>query len=419
MIVENDPFGKNETGNTDLLAGVASGFDYCTTSLGPAAWMSIVVPRAEFLTIYPDYPTEAQPSSGRVANGCGLDPDRCRASGLGEAVELASCCAWGDLALVRATARDMPDGTIGPQEVTGFSDAQVRARGAWNLRYGAYDWQPPPYLGAEIDWIAGTNAVTGADVFVPADHVLIGRRTSGDKAAVAIADSNGCAAGATKALAMEAALLELIERDATGRWWYGRRTRATLPAALLDRWPVLAHWLERRTRRTRLLDLTSDLGVPVAASLSTEPDGSLPALGFAARFEMAEAAGAAVAEMLAVEMSLLRSADQIGDLAKEWLARSPAAIPPVGRAKTNARTGALAASGRSLQRAIDALDSKRHRIVLVELTRKAFGVPVVRAIVPGLCHYKPRFGFSRLLASDPHDLALARAFRPNSVPLLI
>lgn len=419
MIQENEPWGKNQTGDTNRLAALAAEFDCFTTPIGPAAWVSVVVPGARLLARYPNYPKAALPVSGRVANGCGLGAERCGLSGMGEAVELASCCAWGDEVLIRARLDDLPPATIGPQAATGFSPAQIRARAAWNQRYGLHDWRPPAYRGAEINWMSGVDAVSGATVLLPADGVLIGLREAGDEAATAIADSNGCAAGATKAQAMEAALLELIERDATGRWWYGGRLRPTLPAALLDKWPELSQWLDERMRLTRLVDLTTDIGIPAVAAISTAPDGRTPAIGFAARFELVEAAGAAVAEMLGVEASLLRAAEQPDPLTAEWLARSPAALPPSGPEATVSRTETSAEPGLRLASAICALDRAGCRIAFVDLTRPAFGVPVIRAVAPGLCHYKPRFGHHRLLAPDPHDLAAVRPNRPNPLPLLL
>lgn len=419
MIEEKCPSGKNETGDANRLKMLAAEFDCFTTRIGPAAWTSVVVPGARLLARAPNYPKAALPVSGRMANGCGLDAERCRLSGLGEAVELASCCAWGDEVLIRARLDDLPPATIGPQAATGFSPAQIRARAAWNQRYGLHDWRPPAYRGAEINWMSGVDAVSGATVLLPADGVLIGLREAGDEAATAIADSNGCAAGATKAQAMEAALLELIERDATGRWWYGRRLRPSLPAALLDKWPDLTRWLEGRTRRIRLLDLTTDIGIPVVAAVSTAPDGNTPAMGFAARFEMVEAAGAAVAEMLGVETSLLRAAEQPDPLTAEWLVRGPAALPPSGPEATDFRTKTPAEPGTRLVSVIGALDRAGCRIAFVDLTRPAFGVPVIRAVVPDLCHYKPRFGPHRLLAPDLRDLAPVRSTRPNPVPLLL
>ena len=134
---------------------------------------------------------------------------------------------------------------------------------------------------------------------------------------------------------------------------------------------------------------------------------------------MAEAAGAAVTEMLGVEASLLLAAEQPDPLTAEWLARSPAALPPSGSEATDARTKTPAEPGTRLASAIGALDRAGCRIAFVDLTRPAFGVPVIRAVAPDLCHYKPRFGHHRLLAPDLRDLAPVRSTRPNPMPLLL
>lgn len=133
---------------------------------------------------------------------------------------------------------------------------------------------------------------------------------------------------------------------------------------------------------------------------------------------MMEAAGAAVVEMLGVEASLLLAAKQPDPLTADWLARSPAALPLSGPEATDSRTEIPAQPGTRLALAIGALNRAGCRIAFVDLTRPAFGVPVIRAVVPALCHYKPRFGHCRLLAPDLRDLAPARSARPNPVPLL-
>ncbi len=419
MIAENDGLGESETDDADRLRSLAPYFDTFTLRIGPAAWVSAVVPGTSLLSLGRTYPEAALPASGRVANGCGLDPDRCRTSGLGEAVELASCCAWGDEPLVRARAADLPPGTVWPQEMTGLTAAQTDNRQSWNRRYGSYDWRPPAYGGGEIEWIAGTNAVSGAMVHLPADGILIGRREPGDEAAVAIADSNGCAAGATSEKALEAALLELIERDATGRWWYGRRRRPELPFSLLESWPDLCRWLGGRARSTRLLDLTTDIGIPVVAAVSTSADGGGPAIGVAARLAQQDAAGGAVAEMLGVETSLLQAQDEADPQIAEWLARGPAGLPRSGPVADDDGQARPVFAGRGPERLIGALDGAGCRVIVVDLSRPMFGVPVMRAVSPELCHCKPRFARDRLLAPDARDLAPARSAQPNPVPLLI
>ena len=107
---------------------------------------------------------------------------------------------------------------------------------------------------------------------------------------------------------MLSGLLELIERDAVALWWRGgRRGRAI---ALEE--PALADAAGRLVqlrqgcmdRRTCLLDMTTDIAVPVVAALSFSTGGDGFCLGTAARPSLASAAGAALTEMAQTELAV-------------------------------------------------------------------------------------------------------------------
>jgi ribosomal protein S12 methylthiotransferase accessory factor YcaO len=324
----------------------------------------------------------------------------CLAGGLGEAVELASACAWGDEALFRAQATEFAPGeAILPREWLGLTAGQMAARRRWNAGpLGTADWRPEPLSPVRaIDWIAGRDAHDGAKRWAPADLVLIGRREAGDPDAVGVADTRGCAAGATAEAALLHALRELAERDAVGRWWHGGRGAAALPCARAELDTGLVAFLHERPRVMRLLRLAPasegpELGGVVVAAASWEPDGRRVALGFAARSTEAEAAAEAVMEMLQTELGLAQRAALADPLAALWQARVRAghgplaetlpAPPPTGRAP-----GAAAELGLRLDR----LAVAGRSVTLFDLTRPAFGVPVLRAVVPGLACDRPRW----------------------------
>ena len=399
------------------------------------------------LRAWPGFPAASTPEAGRLASGRGLSAVAARRSALGEAAELASACAWGDEALVTATMAAIGPAAIPPAALTGVSARQVAGRDAWNRRHGGFDWRPPPFDEArEIAWIEVTDAYAGPPAFAPADAVLIGRREAGDAEAVAIADSSGCAAGETVEAATLAAVLELVERDATGRWWYGGRRRPPVSADAAGLPTVLAAFLTERTRRTVLFDITTDLGIPVVAAVSAEADGRDVALGFAARPDAPSAACAAATEMLQMEMALA-AARELGREAADWWTwrrRVTMALPPLDAAgrlpaarfgTTRSATAPLLADrrvtgrladGRDTQPPLDALAAvlaalERAVIPLwtVDLTRPAIGVPVVRALSTALCHAKPRFARPRLGATDRRDVERVAVGRERRVPLLV
>ena len=240
--------------------------------------------------------------------------------------------------------------------------------------------------------------------YAPADFAFIGRRQAGDPDAVAIGDSNGCAAGPTIETAKLAAILELVERDATGRWWYGRLGRAPVDIASLTIEAGLLVWLNARNRRTWLFDITTDIGIPVFAAASAEQGGRDVALGFAARIEPQSAAIAALSEMLQMEVSL-NAARAMGEAAgnwKQWRAKASMATPPLDGASQLApspiQPSRLPQASSELAVALEACARNGIDLHFSDMTRPEIGVPAIRALSAALCHYKPRLNRKRLIA---------------------
>lgn len=412
MIDQTDPGCDNQGPSVDPLDQLAPYFDVAVAQFGPGIYLCAAVPNDRALSRWPDFPRAAQPESGRIGTGCGIDETSCRRSGLGEAVELAASCFWGNEPLVLASAAELGAEAVEIDLLNGFTPGQLARRDAWNDQWRGYDWRPRPAARrTPRHWIEARDCATGRIGLLPAEFVLIGMREAGDEEAAAIADSNGCACGPTPDAARLSALLELIERDAVGRWWFGMRRRPNLPPEVFEPWPELFRHLTTRRRHTRLFDLTTDLAVPVVAAVSFEPDGSVVALGSAARASLAAAALAAAAEMTAVETSLPPWREIAADtVAGMWLREASAAVPPLD--ETTPHAGGIGAEAipveALLAHCIEAAERCGCRVFFVDLTRSCLGVPVFRAVSPELCHTKPRLGKLRLLAPDHRDLAPGR-----------
>lgn len=346
------------------------------------------IPNNHAFTRWPAFPMAARPQFGRVAAGRGVDAAQCRNSAFGEALELASACVWADEGLLDAPRAELGAAAISPSELNGHSPRQIEQRAAWNASpYGALDWRPAPCpADRTIAWVE-TMDVAGQACFIPADHVYVGRKEPGDDTAACIATTSGCAAAPTPEAAKAAALLELMERDAVGQWWYARQQKA--PVALAEAalpGPVL-RFLDARARRVILLDLTCWTGVPVRAAVSFDPDGTQVALGFGCDLQPENAARSAVVEMLQTEIGLTQRSRNKDPLTQIWLRKmhrnrlpitdrpSESAMPPV----------------QTVPDLLDRLTSRDRRVAFVNLTRPQFATPVYRAIVPGLCSDKPRF----------------------------
>lgn len=341
--------------------------------------------------------------------GRGLSREAALRSCLGEAAERRAAAQPGHLALLQVPARDLPGCAIAANRLWCFSRRQL-VRGP----HPSEDIAPAAWaaglatMRACRSWCRARRGGESGPAFVPRDAVLL---VEGG-----IAGSNGVAAGADRRAAERAALLELVERDAVAIWWYGRVRRAPVPLAALDETAggPLRRWLEGRVRRSWLLDLTGDLGIPVVAALSAEPSGRAIAYGFAAAETIAGAALAAVLEMLQSEISL--------ELAARRQARTgEVAAGPAGRLLAWSRRADLRrlpflaadpaerpAARREGEPAAIIAGRLGAPVLLVDLDGPDDPFPVVRAFAPGLRPWRPRFRRGRL-RSVPRRLGWSAA----------
>jgi ribosomal protein S12 methylthiotransferase accessory factor len=270
--------------------------------------------------------------------------------------------------------------------------------------------------GKAIEWIGAFDAATTQTALVPADICL--RRPPGRRAIEPVgALSSGAAAGRDFESAALRAVLELCERDAAALWWLGGRRpksfalehpAAAAVAALIGR-------LRQGTisRRTSLLDITTDTGVPVVAAVSVDQDGRGLACGLSSRLSATEAAKAAILEMCQMEMAApvadakraergeaaLNEADRRHLRRAAFAATDCELLHPFGVA-----AGAPSeAADTALEGLIGRLSRRGIRFFLVDHTRKDIGVSVARAVSPDLQPF----------AATPSTSRLARARSEN------
>ncbi|MDT0328059.1 TOMM precursor leader peptide-binding protein [Nocardiopsis lambiniae] len=151
--------------------------------------------------------------------------------------------------------------------------------------HGHPAFEPIPYTPhTPTHWVWAWSTLEGRRVLVP-EHVAFWHAGTGDTRFL-YESSNGCAVGGDLAEAVLYGLFEVIERDAFLLAWYSR-TRLREIATPDD--PDLVHLVDLLTERglrLRILDLTSDLGVPTALATVTAPEevvraGTAPAMSLA------------------------------------------------------------------------------------------------------------------------------------------
>lgn len=351
-------------------------------------------------------------SGGDVFSGAGFRPADAIRSCLGEFAEFQS---WlfrpGD-----ATRRGVDAArSIDPWSVLGFSEQQ---------RMQDYDDIPSSATFAgEIDWSAAVCLNDGLPAWIPSQlcHGRYAERTPAPRS-MWRNDSNGCAAGATAEDARLAALLELIERDATGIWWYGRCRRPGIDPATLSR-PALQAAIDARRQRgqsVHLLDLTHDLQVPVVAAILIQ-DEQLRGLGVGCKPSFEAAAASAYLELCQMELAITLATQRasVADVSLlNWLERVNVKdhpyLTPAGISE------AMKAPEPTFDELVRRLLSGGLRTYAVDLQREDIGIPAVRLFVPGLCHYKPRLGFPRLTEVPKMLGWREQSFRDlNATPLMM
>ncbi|HZY55226.1 MAG TPA: TOMM precursor leader peptide-binding protein [Reyranella sp.] len=349
------------------------------------------------------------------ASGKGVTADQARASCLAEAVERYAC-AWTGTEPRRVARRDaLGDSALHPHRLLNYSDYQYDNRATLNPGAFVTDRIPRRFdEGAAIDWSPAWSLRDDAMRWLPARYVYFNYDGQGveDDHPFCSADSNGTATGATLEEAMFHALLELIERDGVALWWYNRLQMPEIGLDGIDDRLVGAMTAHYGTlgRDLRLIDLTTDIGVPVVAALSVRRDGTRPLLGLGAHLDPRLAAMRALTEMNQMLMFEDAGPDtriepmSIGDAAMNFLNTGSIDGQPylLPRAGTVRRIDELptpfpgdSVSG-GLRFLVERLAAMGHDTIAFDYSRKDLPLACARIVVPGLRHFWSRRGPGRL-----------------------
>jgi len=317
-------------------------------------------------------------------SGVGLTPQEAFQGCIGEGIEyLSQLQAETDSVL--AGGVDERWGCLGPQARALVSDLSQRRI------------QPERALS----WCRATRLADGSETWLPADICL--RRPPARRDFVPpFPLSIGSAAGPSRDAAALHGLLELIERDAASLWWRGGQRARAIPArhpavAVADGLLQQLRGGAAAPRRTWLLDITTDVGVPSVAAVSCRSDGSGFAFGLAARPTLEAAVRSATLEMCQGELAdviVAAKRSERGDdalNAQDRIHLQRAAINadqckllhPVAEHAAHLSIHATEASG-TFELIVERLQLSGIETFCIDLTRQRFAVPVIRVIAPGL-----------------------------------
>ena len=348
-----------------------------------------------------------------MSSGKGVTDGQARASGLCEGLERYSGVYRGDEARKRATLRSLGNTATHLNQCALYSDRQYQNRDRQNHGKGHYNYVPAPFdPGREIDWTPVWSLTRETTHYLPTAYCYF-NYPHGTEEAFYVGDSNGNAAGNTKEEAILQGFLELVERDSVALWWYNRVRR---PGVNLD---GFSDPYPRRLREVVLglgremwvIDLTSDLGIPVFAAICRKLNCGEEEiiLGFGAHLDAHLALIRALTEMNQMLANLLnqptpgQATSRTMDETEQWLrtatvANQPYLLPNAEPSRTETDypkmvADDLAEDVRLCQRIVE---QRGMEMLVLDQTREEIGLPVVKVIVPGLRHFWARFAPGRL-----------------------
>jgi ribosomal protein S12 methylthiotransferase accessory factor len=316
-----------------------------------------------------------------VSHGKGVDLDAAKASGLMEAIELWHAeMITGPLWF--GSCRDLQN----DRQIISVEYLSRCSEGRWH-----------PDLG--VHWIEGRDLVGHGSILVPFDlvHMDMSSRSRPAEGVFRLS-SNGLASGNHPLEAQCHAICELVERDALTVWHHhtrDHRTRTRIDPATIDEPQLNSLWqrLEAAGLAVAAFDITSNIKVAsiyciladshghFGAGSGTHPDrrvAMLRALTEAAQTRMTYITGSRD-DLLAEEFTdegrqrKLKYAEGLLSLARPYrrFEDVPDAIYPSLEADLDHLLDRLAAVG------ID-------QVIIVDLTRDPWRIPVVRALAPSL-----------------------------------
>jgi oxazoline/thiazoline synthase len=372
------------------------------------------------------------------SGGNGASPIEAQVGALCEAVERYCGARCGDEPVVLDSYRGLGAIAVHPAACMLFDERQYADRARWNAACVPFHHVPEPFdEDAAIEWTPVWSLVTGEQRLLPTamlyySHSGVPRHPS------LFADSNGSAAGSSLEEAIIYGFLELVERDAVALWWYNRTRHPRVNLQSFDdSWLARLPMHCRRLRReVAVLDVTSDLGIPVMAAVSRRIDK--PAedilLGFGAHFDPRVAARRAVGELSQMLSDVIGAradgsgyADADPHVHRWWTyatVRNQSYLRPDPRQPVRTAADYRYQSSRTLNLEFiyRAASQAGLDVLVLDQTRPDINLPVVKVIVPGLRHFWPRLAPGRLFDVP---VALGRKAEPtpyeelNPIPIYI
>jgi ribosomal protein S12 methylthiotransferase accessory factor len=350
------------------------------------------------------------------SGGKGRTDHQAKVGAVCEAIERFNGIYRGDEPHVDGSYARLAERALHPEELLLFSDAQYADRIAWNAAQTTSYHVIPERLDPEreIQWTPVWSLRDERERLAPAGHCWYGHP---DIVAhfYSASDANGCAAGNTVEEAILQGLMELVERDSVAAWWYNRAWRPEVDLDAFDE-PYVALVREHYAAMGRnlwVLDITTDLGIPAFVGCSQRLEGPTEDLliGFGAHVDPRMALMRALTEVNQFLPAVAQrnpdgstnywmdDADAIQWWTEETLDGNPHVAPhPELPARRPSDFAEIATDdiAEDVRRCVQRIAAAGHDVLVLDQSRPAIELAVVRVIAPGLRHFWRRLGPGRL-----------------------
>lgn len=346
--------------------------------------------------------------------GKGKTDIQAKASALCEAIERYSGVFQGDEIRYTDNYINMGDAAIHPHSCLNFSEEQYNNRIEWNAQCTSNHMVPEPFDEEMlIEWTPVWSLTHQDFKYLPTAYCYYGYPKS--QKPFCWANSNGTAAGNTKEEAILQGFMELVERDGVALWWYNRVQRPAVDLDSFDEpyFQAIKEYYRTLHRELWVLDLTTDLNIPVFVAISRRSDRQTEDIvfGFGAHFDPKIAILRAITEANQILPAVLNCAPdgstqyRFDDpLAINWwqtatLENQPYLVPnqrmkpKVGSDYPQLWSDDLR---EDVMMCVKIAERQGMEMLVLDQTRPDIGLNVVKAIVPGMRHFWKRLAPGRL-----------------------
>lgn len=345
---------------SDVLAGDLRGFGFNHTYSVEVPWrLNLRYQSGRNLSII---------KGNMGSGGKGLTHASAAASGLMEMLERYSAVA--------GSTADFPNGYVQDKTMIHARRSELQARGLDTLNLNTLNLMFP-YQDEEVYWVWGEKITPegSSRILVPAQLVFI--ETNFDEPEISIygQSSNGLASGNTLEEARLHALLELVERDGDYSIFYSSERCFSLDASESSDIGQILNIAKARGITIQFLDLTTEFGIPTYRAFVKIGDQIISGSG--AHLDARIAITRALCELNPKVFVYAHHNGGLKGISHELASERVIKYEEL----PNYSTGNVKAD---LGLVEQVLLGNGFVPSYVDLTRKDLGIPVVRAIVPGL-----------------------------------